>query len=164
MVKTETTSIKLTRKQYIKVGKLAKMLGTSRNSVICKLIDVAKITAPQINVDLRDDDVVQAQAIPIPPGCSEVVTAATEPEVPEFAEGVNTEYMDSLGYLLYGERWPAVRQRNVKRQKGGNSAPLSQESCNQLAEGLRLINEMHSWERYSQSDEMVQDEGGKVAA
>lgn len=66
MVKTETTSIKLTRKQYIKVGKLAKMLGTSRNSVICRLIDVAQITDPQISVSLQADEVAQEEGDKVP--------------------------------------------------------------------------------------------------
>lgn len=60
----------------------------------------------------------------------------------DFADGVDTEYLDTLGVRCYGEQWPIVRAHNIKRLKGDDPSPLGHDECMRLVNGLRKLDEM----------------------
>lgn len=64
------------------------------------------------------------------------------PEQKDFVDGVDTEYLDKLGRLCYGEKWPIVRAHNVERLKGDDPAPLGHDECMRLVNGLLRLVEM----------------------
>lgn len=62
-----------------------------------------------------------------------------QPFVTESAADEGTSQLDALGREVYGEQWPTVRARNVKRLTGTDSATLTADQVQKLVGGLQAL-------------------------